>query len=92
MFEYLFTERLKQLEDMDGICRRVTLDKQFRMHPMLGDFISANFYEHFDPLEKVGSGLNESFFSHNLEGTNFKSICWLNVNRAKGPYERKGTS
>ena len=38
MFQYLFSERLKALEDADDITRRVTLDKQFRMHPELGQF------------------------------------------------------
>ena len=36
MFEYLFN-RLKKLEEKDGIKRTVTLDAQYRTHPLLGD-------------------------------------------------------
>ena len=41
MFQYLFSERLKALEDADRITRRVTLDKQFRMHPEASAVSSA---------------------------------------------------
>jgi hypothetical protein len=92
MFEYLFTERLKALEEKDGIRRRVTLDKQFRMHPAIGDFISRNFYERFDPAEKISSGLPASVFAHNLPGTDNKPIAWLEVPTALGPHSRRGTS
>lgn len=92
MFEYLFTERLKSLERSDGITRRVTLDKQFRMHPTLGDFISRNFYERFDPEERVASGLPASMFSHNLPLTDNKPVAWLEVPASKGLHTRQGTS
>ena len=39
MFEYLFSERLPVLEKRDGISRRVTLDRQYRMHPVLGELL-----------------------------------------------------
>lgn len=92
MFEYLFTERLKSLERQDGITRRVTLDKQFRMHPLLGDFISRNFYERFDPGEKVSSGLPASVFAHNLPHTDNKPVAWLEVPSDMGAHTRRGTS
>ncbi len=92
MFEYLFSERLKTLEESDGITRRVTLDRQYRMHPMLGDFISHNFYERFDPLEKFGSGRPESDFAHNLLGTDNVPAVWLDVPASKGGHRRHGTS
>lgn len=92
MFQYLFSERLKILEENDGITRRVTLDKQYRMHPLLGDFISRNFYERFDPLEKFRSGLPVSDFAHNLLGTDNLPAVWLDVLVAKGKHERSGTS
>lgn len=60
MFQYLFATRLKTLEDGDGISRRVTLDKQYRMHPLLGSFISRNFYERFDPTEQFGSDASKA--------------------------------
>lgn len=92
MFEYLFSERLKTLEDADGIPRRVTLDKQYRMHPLLGDFVSRNFYERFDASERFGSGRPESDFTHNLSGTDGKPAIWLDVPAAKGRHKREGTS
>ena len=92
MFEYLFSERLKALEETDEITRRVTLDKQYRMHPLLGDFISRNFYERFDPSEKFGSGLLASDFTHNLPDTGNAPAIWLDVAAAKGEHQRAGTS
>ena len=92
MFQYLFSERLKTLEENDGITRRVTLDKQYRMHPLLGDFISRNFYERFDPLEKFGSGRPASDFAHNLPGTDNLPAVWLDVPVEKGKHQRSGTS
>jgi hypothetical protein len=92
MFQYLYSERLKTLEENDGITRRVTLDKQYRMHPILGNFISRNFYECFDSSERFGSGRPASDFLHNLPGTESKPAVWLNVPGAKGKHERRGTS
>jgi len=92
MFQYLFSERLKTLEETDGIRRRVTLDKQYRMHPLLGEFVSRNFYERFDDSEKFGSGKLASDFAHNLPDTEGKPALWLDVPAAKGRYKREGTS
>lgn len=92
MFEYLFAERLKALEEKDRFARRVTLDMQYRMHPLLGDFISRNFYERFDPLEKFGSGRPASDFAHALPETHGRPAVWLNVPVSKGKHEPSGTS
>jgi DNA polymerase III delta prime subunit len=90
MFNYLFTERIKVLEQKDGITRRITLDKQYRMHPLLGDFISRNFYEWFAPSEKFSSGRPERDFIHNLPGTDNKPAIWLDI--PNGISEKNGTS
>jgi hypothetical protein len=92
MFQYLFSTRLKTLEEGDGIIRRVTLDKQYRMHPLLGSFISRNFYERFDPKEKFGSGRPASDFAHDLSGTNGKPAVWLDVPAQRGRHQKDGTS
>lgn len=92
MFEYLFTERLGKLEKSDGIKRCVTLDKQYRMHPVLGDFISRNFYERFNTEEKFDSDLPESVFAHNLPRTNGACAAWMDVPLQKGEMQRAGTS
>lgn len=92
MFQYLFSTRLKMLEEGDGITRRVTLDKQYRMHPLLGRFISRNFYERFDPTEKFGSGRPASDFIHNLPDSDGKPAVWLDVPAQKGRHQKNGTS
>jgi superfamily I DNA/RNA helicase len=92
MFQYLFSERLKTLEQKDNIQRRVTLDKQYRMHPLLGAFISRNFYERFDPSETFASGRHESDFAHKLPDTENKPAIWLDVPVARGKHQRSGTS
>lgn len=92
MFQYLFSERLKTLEDNDGIPRRVTLDKQYRMHPLLGDFISRNFYERFDASENFRSGRPSTDFAHDLPDTGGKPAVWLDVPAGQGMHRRSGTS
>lgn len=92
MFQYLFSTRLKTLEEYDGITRRVTLDKQYRMHPLLGSFISRNFYERFDPTEQFGSGRPVSDFAHALSSTNGKPAVWLDVPAQIGRHQKAGTS
>jgi hypothetical protein len=92
MFQYLFSTRLKTLEETDGIIRRVTLDRQYRMHPLLGDFISRNFYERFDPTEKFGSGRAANDFVHNLPNTNGKPAVWIDLLAQKGRHQKSGTS
>ncbi|WP_416243789.1 DEAD/DEAH box helicase [Azospira sp. APE16] len=92
MFQHLFSARLKALEEYDGITRRVTLDKQYRMHPLLGSFISRNFYERFDPMEQFDSGRPVSDFAHALSSTNGKPAVWLDVPAQIGRHQKDGTS
>ncbi len=92
LFEYLFVNRLPVLKEQDGITRCVTLNKQYRMHRLLGDFISRNFYERFDSSEKFESGRPDSDFVHNLPGTENKPAIWLDVPTSKGKHKRSGTS
>lgn len=47
MFEYL-KEKAEELKAIDGIERTITLDAQYRMHPILGNFVNENFYEPYD--------------------------------------------
>ena len=92
MFEYLFTERIPELQANDHIQRCVSLDTQFRMHPMLGDFISHNFYERFDASEAIKSGLKAEAFAHNLPGTYNSPAIWIDVPGSLGRDEKSGTS
>ena len=79
LFEYLF-EKAKELEEKDGIQRRITLDKQYRTHPTLGKYISENFYTcHGEELE---NGLDDkSLYYQNLEGIEKKAAVWIDVPR-----------
>ena len=93
MFEYLFTTRMPELEKMDGIKRSVTLNAQYRMHPLLGDFVSRNFYEYFNPNEHFGSGLPAEKYYHKLPELNSKPAVWIDVNSDSfAPNRRLGTS
>lgn len=77
LFETLF-KKLKEQEAKDGIKRTVTLDRQYRTHPLLGDFVSRNFYEiHHET--KVESGLPARLFAHRLKGLENKAAAWLDV-------------
>ena len=63
LFEKLFTE-LRKREKSDGVKRTVTLNTQYRMHPLLGRFVSEQFYEPYG--EGFGSPRTEEEFSHDV--------------------------
>ena len=91
LFETLFV-RLKELEKKDGIKRTVTLNKQFRTHPVLGDFASKEFYEKY-PGEGYSSDWDsKSRFAHDLPGIKNKAAVWIDVPLAKGKEEKPNTS
>lgn len=81
MFEYLFN-RLKKLEETDGVKRTVTLDAQYRTHPLLGDFASNNFYQKYN--EDYRSPLSESYFEQRLQGIENKAAIWIDVPNSQG--------
>lgn len=87
MFQYLFN-RLKSLEQADGICRTVTLDAQYRTHPILGQLVSDMFYKPYG--EEFRSPLDAKYFQHNLPDTNNCPLMWIDV--ADGKDEEVGTS
>lgn len=89
LFEHLF-KRLKQLEQTDGIKRIITLDAQYRMHPLLGQFASDNFYKKYE--EEFKSPRAAEDFIHNLPGTENKACIWLDVPKHLGLETRAGTS
>ncbi|MEI4982186.1 AAA domain-containing protein [Aeromonas caviae] len=85
MFEYLFN-RLKKLEMKDGIKRTVTLDAQYRTHPLLGEFASRNFYDIYN--EGYRSPLDAKYFHQELSGIEKKAAVWINVPNGSGKEER----
>jgi len=89
MFEYLFS-RLKKLEEKDGVTRTVTLDAQYRTHPVLGEFLSDNFYKQYN--EAFRSPLPERYFQHSLEGIEDKAAVWIDVTNGAGERSEKRSS
>lgn len=87
LFEKLFTELRKREKD-DGVTRTVTLNQQYRMHPLLGAFVSQQFYEpHGEGFE---SARNEDEFAHDVSLGNGPSLegkvgAWVDVPLVDGP-------
>lgn len=82
LFERLF-RHLQDLQKQDGIQRTVTLDRQYRMHPVLGQFVSDTFYkpygegyrsDHLDPIN----------FAHEVESYAGKVAVWMHLPYGKG--------
>lgn len=73
MFQYL-KEKAEELHAIDGIERTITLDAQYRMHPILGKFINENFYEPYD--EGFESPLAAENFSQQLVHNPF---MWVDI-------------
>ena len=93
LFEKLFTE-LRERERKDGVRRTVTLNTQYRMHPLLGRFVSEQFYAPHG--ERFGSGRGEEEFAHDVALKGDVSLAgkvavWVEVARARGG-ERPGRS
>lgn len=91
LFERLFT-KLKKLEEQDGFPRVVTLDIQYRMHPIIGDFISRTFYEREgDP--KISSGTPTDKLIHGISKYNDKVAVSINIPNSRGKEEKsKGST
>ena len=90
LFEHLY-EKLKETSYSDP-CRVVTLDEQFRMHPVLGDFVSKQFYEIDDKKSiAIKAGLRANAFGHELPKYEGRVAAWYNVPPKLGR-ERPGQS
>ncbi len=93
--------KLQDLEKVDNIRRVVMLDTQFRMHPLLGDFVSRQFYESVG-LGQIRSkrGADEFTFPDAflaalgpLASEYRDRICqWIDVPAVQGKDQRRGTS
>lgn len=72
-------KQLRHLEDEKQQPKRVImLDTQFRMHPLLGKFISENFYEN-NGLPPIKAGRNETDFIHNISGYGTSVCAFKNI-------------
>lgn len=94
-FEDSLFERLwRQLNDrmaLDRFPRVVMLDTQFRMHPVLGGFVSEQFYEK-EKLPPVKSGRQPSDFMSEIPGYEGKVCAWLDVPLSRGRESKPATS
>ena len=90
LFQRLW-KQLKENEERDGFSRVVMLDTQFRMHPVLGDFVSREFYVR-DGLEQIKPGRSAGDFIDDIPGHEKKVCCWIDVPYSDGDgRERKST-
>src|SRR5690606_6540493 len=90
--------KLLELEQKDNIRRVVMLDTQFRMHPVLGDFVSKHFYEAVG-LGSVRSGRAAEDFAFSPTflsalgdvAQHYRDrVCqWVNVPIGQGKDQRK---
>ena len=88
MFEYLL-EKARELEKIDNVPRTIVLDAQYRMHPMLGEFVNGAFYKP-----------NDEEFASPLPAINYQQFIskkklpleWYNFPDIYGKEHKEGTS
>jgi hypothetical protein len=81
LFERLF-QAMRAREASDGIKRTVTLDVQYRMHPVLGAFVSNTFYAPYG--EGFTSGRLANEFVHDLPGYVGRVAAWVDLPLSRG--------
>jgi hypothetical protein len=86
-----FYSILKKLHEKDNVQRVVTLDTQYRMHPLIGEFISKTFYEKYgDP--KIKSGTPAEKLTHSLPDYKDKVAVSINISNIKGLEKKENGS
>lgn len=86
MFEYLI-RRAKTLSARDQQPRFVTLDAQYRMHPVLGDLVSRAFYGGV-----LKSPLGAEYFQQDLPDVAGLPAAWFHIPHFLGHAEKPSTS
>lgn len=89
LFERLF-KHARDLESRDGIKRCVTLDRQYRMHPLLADLVNSTFYGPYG--EHFGSPTNDEFlssFEHDVAEAKGRVALWKSVPLSSGQDRRQ---
>ena len=81
LFERLFVAMRKR-ELADGIPRTVTLNVQYRMHSLLGEFVSDTFYAPFG--EAFASGRDAGEFTHDIRHYDDAVAAWVDVPMGRG--------
>lgn len=72
-----------------ALLRTITLDAQYRSHPLLGQFASDQFYKLYG--EGYESPLPASKFSHQLEGIENKAAIWIDAPARLGNEDRNAS-
>lgn len=88
MFEYLL-EKARELEKIDHVSRTIVLDAQYRMHPILGEFINEVFYRPNE--EQFASPLPAINYQQYISKKNFP-LEWYNFPDEYGKEHKIGTS
>lgn len=77
--EFLNQSTFERLFSQLDASKKITLDKQYRMHPLLGNFISKEFYEVHNPEEGFESPLQAELFEYALPLIENKAAVWCHV-------------
>ena len=85
MFEYLW-KKAQELERADGIKRAITLDAQYRMHPLLGNFVSENFYAPYNAAFRSPRPASEF-----VQEICPSPVCWVNIPATRGKDSRSNS-
>lgn len=88
MFEYLL-EKARELEKIDNVQRTIVLDAQYRMHPMLGEFVNEVFYKPNN--EQFKSPLPADNYQQFISKKKFP-VEWYNFPDKYGKEHKEGTS
>ena len=91
LFEHLRDALIERGRE-DGFDYAVSLDAQYRTHPVLGEFISKNFYAGEEDGVKLRSPRPAEDFEHRLAGFEDSVAAWIDVPKSRGEEVRKGTS
>lgn len=88
MFQYLMKISQK-LQQTDGIPRFITLGAQYRMHPLLGEFVSKHFYEKHQHKNGITEGFTspqgEEMFAQPFHSS---PVLWVHVPSMYGGWQR----
>ena len=87
---YLNESTFERLFEQLDVTKKITLDKQYRMHPLLGHFISDSFYKQYG--ESFDSPLGPEMFKHDLPFVSGKAAVWCDVPHDEGDYKEQKNS
>jgi hypothetical protein len=89
LFERLFNH-VRELERRDGVKRCVTLDRQYRMHPILADLVNRTFYRpHGESFGSPDDATFLSSFQHDVAEAKGKLVLWKSVPLANGKEQKQ---